>query len=103
MVLAATRRLTAAGQRPATVGTFFSLGHSTVVIITCVVVAATSGALRDRFAGFQTVGAIIGTAVSAAGELQQVSPSASTWRADIGVDTVTPGFIAWTTAAVCVR
>ncbi|KAH6606938.1 high-affinity nickel-transporter [Trichoderma cornu-damae] len=61
-----TRRLIASGQRPATVGTFFSLGHSTIVIITCIVVAATSGALRQRFDGFQRVGNIIGTSVSAA-------------------------------------
>lgn len=61
-----TRRLIASGQRPATVGTFFSLGHSTIVIITCVVVAATSGALRDRFDDFTRVGNIIGTSVSAA-------------------------------------
>ncbi|KAH8176587.1 high-affinity nickel-transport protein [Sarocladium implicatum] len=61
-----TRRLIAAGQRPTTVGTFFSLGHSTIVIVTCIVVAATSGALRDRFDGFARVGNIIGTAVSAA-------------------------------------
>ncbi|KAL7943405.1 high-affinity nickel-transport domain-containing protein [Trichoderma barbatum] len=61
-----TRRLIASGQRPATVGTFFSLGHSTIVIITCIVVAATSGALRERFDGFQRVGNIIGTSVSAA-------------------------------------
>ncbi|KAI5868170.1 Ni2+/Co2+ transporter transition metal uptake transporter [Durotheca rogersii] len=61
-----TRRLVAAGQRPVTVGTFFSLGHSTIVVVTCVVVAATSGALRDRFDGFQYVGGIVGTSVSAA-------------------------------------
>ncbi len=61
-----TRRLVAAGQRPVSVGTFFSLGHSTVVVVTCVVVAATSGALRDRFDAFQRVGNIIGTSVSAA-------------------------------------
>ncbi|KAI1451078.1 NicO-domain-containing protein [Annulohypoxylon stygium] len=61
-----TRRLIASGQRPVTVGTFFSLGHSTIVIITCIVVAATSGALRDRFDNFQYVGGIIGTSVSAA-------------------------------------
>ncbi|KAF5129742.1 High-affinity nickel transport protein nic1 [Metarhizium anisopliae] len=60
-----TRRLVSLGQRPATVGTFFSLGHSTIVIVTCVVVAATSGALRDRFDGFTRVGNIVGTAVSA--------------------------------------
>lgn len=61
-----TRRLIASGQRPATVGTFFSLGHSTIVIVTCIVVAATSGALRKRFDDFTRVGNIIGTSVSAA-------------------------------------
>ncbi|KAG5800218.1 hypothetical protein H9Q69_000800 [Fusarium xylarioides] len=58
-----TRRLIASGQRPATVGTFFSLGHSTIVIVTCIVVAATSGALRERFDGFQHVGNIVGTSL----------------------------------------
>lgn len=61
-----TRRLIASGQRPATVGTFFSLGHSTIVVVTCIVVAATSGALRDRFDNFSHIGNIIGTSVSAA-------------------------------------
>ncbi|KAI1333499.1 high-affinity nickel-transport protein-domain-containing protein [Xylariaceae sp. FL0016] len=61
-----TRRLIASGQRPVSVGTFFSLGHSTIVVVTCVVVAATSGALRQRFGRFQYVGGIVGTSVSAA-------------------------------------
>ncbi|PHH77400.1 hypothetical protein CDD80_677 [Ophiocordyceps camponoti-rufipedis] len=61
-----TRRLVADGRRPVTVGTFFSLGHATVVFVTCVAVAATSGALRERFDGFARVGGVIGTAVSAA-------------------------------------
>ncbi|KAI0481871.1 high-affinity nickel-transport protein-domain-containing protein [Xylaria cf. heliscus] len=61
-----TRRLIASGQQPVTVGTFFSLGHSTIVIITCIVVAATAGALRERFDSFQYIGGIIGTSVSAA-------------------------------------
>ncbi|CAG8951818.1 hypothetical protein HYFRA_00005622 [Hymenoscyphus fraxineus] len=61
-----TRRLVATGSRPVTVGTWFSLGHSTIVIITCIVVAATAGALEERFEGFQNVGGIIGTSVSAA-------------------------------------
>jgi len=61
-----TRRLIAAGQKPVAVGTFFSLGHSTVVLVTCIVVAATSGALRDRFDDFARVGNIVGTSVSAA-------------------------------------
>ncbi|KAK3322723.1 high-affinity nickel-transport protein-domain-containing protein [Apodospora peruviana] len=61
-----TRRLIASGQRPVAVGTFFSLGHSTIVIVTCIVVAATSGALREKFDDFQRVGNIIGTSISAA-------------------------------------
>jgi nickel/cobalt transporter (NiCoT) family protein len=61
-----TRRLIAAGQRPVTVGTFFSLGHSTIVIITCVVVAATSSEAVKHFNGFSRVGGIVGSSVSAA-------------------------------------
>jgi high-affinity nickel-transport protein len=60
-----TRRLIASGSRPVTVGLFFSLGHSTIVLITCIVVAATSGALEKRFDGFERVGNIVGTSVSA--------------------------------------
>lgn len=61
-----TRRLVASGQRPVTVGTFFSLGHSTIVIVTSIVVAASSAAIQDRFGAFSDVGAIIGSSVSAA-------------------------------------
>ncbi|EAW06383.1 HoxN/HupN/NixA family nickel/cobalt transporter [Aspergillus clavatus NRRL 1] len=61
-----TRRLLATGQQPVTVGTFFSLGHSTIVIITSIVVAATAAAVSSRFDSFSTVGGIIGTSVSAA-------------------------------------
>ncbi|KAK3985201.1 high-affinity nickel-transport protein-domain-containing protein [Cladorrhinum sp. PSN332] len=61
-----TRRLIASGQRPVSVGTFFSLGHSTIVIVTSIVVAATAGALRDRFDDFARIGGIIGVSVSGA-------------------------------------
>ncbi|KAI9641230.1 hypothetical protein NHQ30_010030 [Ciborinia camelliae] len=64
-----TRRLIASGSphtsQPVTVGTWFSLGHSTIVIITCIVVAATSGALESRFNSFRNIGGVIGTGVSA--------------------------------------
>ncbi len=60
-----TRRLVATGSKPVTVGMWFSLGHSTIVVITCIVVAATSGALEQRFEGFRNVGGILGTAISA--------------------------------------
>lgn len=61
-----TRRLIATGQRPVTVGTFFSLGHSTIVIVTSIVVAATAAGVSSRFDSFGNVGGIIGTSVSAA-------------------------------------
>ncbi|KAL9104967.1 MAG: hypothetical protein Q9163_000139 [Psora crenata] len=59
-----TRRLIASGQRPVTVGTFFSLGHSTIVIITSVIVAATSSAISSKFGAFSRVGGIIGIAMN---------------------------------------
>ncbi|EME45121.1 hypothetical protein DOTSEDRAFT_87559 [Dothistroma septosporum NZE10] len=61
-----TRRLVALGQRPVTVGTFFSLGHSTIVIVTSIVVAASSAAIQDRFGSFSKIGGIIGSSISAA-------------------------------------
>lgn len=61
-----TRRLIASGQRPVTVGTWFSLGHSTIVVITSIVVAATAAGVEKRFGGFESVGGIVGTSVSAA-------------------------------------
>ncbi|KAL6717136.1 hypothetical protein ACLMJK_005051 [Lecanora helva] len=60
-----TRRLIASGQRPVTVGTFFSLGHSTIVVVTSIVVAATASAISSKFGAFSRVGGIIGTSVSA--------------------------------------
>lgn len=60
-----TRRLIATGQRPVTVGTFFSLGHSTIVVVTSIVVAATAAGVSKRFNGFSKVGGIIGSSVSA--------------------------------------
>jgi high-affinity nickel-transport protein len=61
-----TRRLIASGQKPVAVGMFFSLGHSTIVIVTSIAVAATSAGLSERFDSFSRVGGIIGTSVSAA-------------------------------------
>jgi len=61
-----TRRLIAAGQRPVTVGMFFSLGHSTIVIITSLVVAGTAAAVSSKFDSFSRIGGIVGTSVSAA-------------------------------------
>ena len=61
-----TRKLMQEGKRPVAVGFFFSLGHSTVVVLAAAAIAATAMALSGRFAAFRTVGGVIGTSVSAA-------------------------------------
>jgi nickel/cobalt transporter (NiCoT) family protein len=60
-----TRRLMQDGQRPVGVGLYFSLGHSTVVVLASVAIAATATAFQTRFAALQNVGSVIGTTVSA--------------------------------------
>src|SRR5262249_14868341 len=59
-----TPKLMQDGQRPVAVGTFFSLGHSTIVVALSVVVAVSAGVIRDIPAA-REVGGLIGTAVSA--------------------------------------
>ena len=61
-----TRKLMQEGKRPVTVGFFFALGHSTVVILAATGVAVTATLLSTRFEQFKSVGGIIGTVVSAA-------------------------------------
>jgi high-affinity nickel-transport protein len=60
-----TRKLMQTGKRPITVGFFFSLGHSTVVIVASVLVALAVGALQSKFEHFSEIGGVIGTGVSA--------------------------------------
>jgi high-affinity nickel-transport protein len=60
-----TRKLMQDGKRPVGVGFFFSLGHSSIVVLASVAVAATAMTFRDKFAAFQRVGGVIGTLVSA--------------------------------------
>jgi high-affinity nickel-transport protein len=59
------RKLMQEGKRPFAVGFYFSLGHSTVVILAVVVIALTASALQQQFASFRSMGGTIGTAVSA--------------------------------------
>jgi len=59
-----TRKLMHEGQRPITVGFFFSLGHSTVVVLASLAIAATATALQTDLAPFHDVGGVIGTTVS---------------------------------------
>jgi len=60
------RKLLQDGRRGEPVGFFFSLGHSTVVILASAAIAATTAAMQDRLAGFRAVGGPIGTTISAA-------------------------------------
>ncbi|HUI29886.1 MAG TPA: HoxN/HupN/NixA family nickel/cobalt transporter [Candidatus Acidoferrales bacterium] len=60
-----TRKLMQEGKRPAGVGFFFSLGHSTIVILASVVIAFAATAVQKNFPQFRQVGGIIGTSVSA--------------------------------------
>jgi high-affinity nickel-transport protein len=60
-----TRKLMQQGQRPVSVGLFFALGHSAVVILATIGIAATATALATRFQAFRSVGGLIGTLVSA--------------------------------------
>lgn len=59
------RKLRQAERAPYSAGFFFSLGHSTIVVIASIAVAATSAALNGRFGAVQDIGGIIGTVVSA--------------------------------------
>jgi high-affinity nickel-transport protein len=60
-----TRKLMQDGQRPVAVGFFFSLGHSTIVVVASAAIALATGALENRFASFRAVGGVISTLVSA--------------------------------------
>ena len=55
------RKLMREGQRPVETGLYFSLGHSTVVVLACLVIAATASGLE----GAKEIGGTVGAAVSA--------------------------------------
>jgi high-affinity nickel-transport protein len=60
-----TRKLMQDGQRPASVGLFFSLGHSTVVILASAMLGVTFWQFRRQFDAFHQIGETLGTIVSA--------------------------------------
>jgi len=60
-----TRKLMQEKKRPVAVGFFFSLGHSTVVVLASVAVALATSAMKDRFDNFEAIGGIVGTVISA--------------------------------------
>ena len=61
-----TRKLMQEGKRPVAAGFYFSLGHSTVVVLASVGVAVTASAFKQQLEDFHTIGGVIGTAISAA-------------------------------------
>ena len=60
-----TRKLMQEGKRPVAVGFFFSLGHSTIVVLLSITIAVAATALQSKFDAFTTVGGVVGTLVSA--------------------------------------
>ncbi len=59
-----TRKLMQEGKRPVAVGLMFSLGHSTIVVLGSVAIAATASALHHRIDAVKETGGVIGTLVS---------------------------------------
>ena len=61
-----TRKLMLAGQRPVSVGFWFALGHSTVVVVAAAAVALAATRLITAADGYRALGGLGGTGISAA-------------------------------------
>ena len=63
-----TRKLMADGKRPVSIGFWFSLGHSSIVFILCLLlslgVRSLSGQLEDNSSTLHTVTGVVGTSIS---------------------------------------
>ena len=59
-----TRKLIQEGKRPLTVGTWFSLGHSTVVLVMVIALVAATKTIVESVPFLQSAGAALGTAIS---------------------------------------
>jgi len=59
-----TRKLMQEDKRAVSVGLFFSLGHSTVVVLASAAIALATGAFEGRFDALKLIGGVIGTLVS---------------------------------------
>lgn len=60
-----TRKLMQDGQRPVTIGFYFAIGHSLVVLLVAAAVAPTAAALESRVENWHDVGGVVSTLVSA--------------------------------------
>src|SRR6266850_3815182 len=61
-----TRKLMQEGKRPLAAGLFFSLGHSTVVILATIGIVLATNAFQHRLEDFRAVGGLIGVSLSSA-------------------------------------
>ncbi|KJG13594.1 nickel transporter [Photobacterium iliopiscarium] len=59
-----TRKMMEQGKKPITIGTFFSLGHSTIVMLAAAAIALTVGTFKSKIPFISDIGGIIGTSVS---------------------------------------
>jgi high-affinity nickel-transport protein len=59
------RKLMQHGRAPYSVGFFFSLGHSSIVVLASIAIAATAAAMQGHLQAIHDLGGVIGTAVSA--------------------------------------
>ena len=59
-----TRKLLQQGKKPYTVGTWFSLGHSTIVMAMLVALVVATRYIISSYPTFASVGAVMGTAIS---------------------------------------
>jgi high-affinity nickel-transport protein len=59
-----TRKLMQEGKLPVSVGFWFAMGHSAVVVLAAAVIAATTSRMAGRFAALKGVGGIISSSVS---------------------------------------
>src|SRR3954447_2954790 len=60
-----TRKLMQEGKKPVATGFFFSLGHSSVVLLLSIVVAFAAALVQTNLPQWREVGGLVGTAVSA--------------------------------------
>jgi high-affinity nickel-transport protein len=60
-----TRKMMQDGQRPVGVGLFFSLGHSTVVVLLTLAIALGAALAEGQFDTLKDIGGVVGTSISA--------------------------------------
>lgn len=60
-----TRKLMQEGQRPVATGFFFSMGHSTIVLLLSISLAFATSYIKTNLPQFKATGSVIGTSVSA--------------------------------------